>query len=48
MSDIFNEQKVHIPKTIETKGTFQVGFMDIIPETAPKRLKIETTFSDDL
>ena len=31
--------------SIETKGTFQMGFMDIIPATAPKRLTSETTFS---
>ena len=35
MPDIFNEQKFHIQKSIETKGTFQVGFMDIVTETAP-------------
>ena len=33
MSDISNEQKGQIQKFVETKGTFQVGFMDIIPAT---------------
>ena len=44
MSDISNEQKGWIQKYIETKGTFQVGSVGIIPETAPKRLTSETNF----
>ena len=44
MSDIFNELKGYIPKSIKSKGTFQVDFMGIIPATAPKHLTSETTF----
>ena len=32
-------------KSIKSKGTFQVVFMDIIPATAPKCLTNNTTFS---
>ena len=48
MSDIFNEQKGWIQKYITSIGTFQVVFMDIIPETAPKHLTSETNFSNYL
>ena len=48
MLGIFNEQKVWIQKSIGTKGTFQMGFMDITPATAPKWLTSETTFSNCL
>ena len=46
MSDIFNEQKCFIPKSIKSKGTFQVSFMGIIPATAPKSLTSGTKFSN--
>ena len=45
MSDISNEQTGYSQKCIETKGTLQMGLMYIIPETAPKRLTSENTFS---
>ena len=48
MPDIFNEQNGWVQKSIETKGTFQMGFIDIIPETAPKRFTSETTLYTDL
>ena len=48
MSDISNEQKGYSQKCIETKGTLQMGLMYIIPETAPKRLTSENTFSNFL
>ena len=48
MSDIFNELKGYIPKSIKSKGTFQVYFMGIIPATAPKHLTSETNFSNYL
>ena len=46
MSDIFNEQKSWVQKSIKVKGDFQVGFMDIIPATAPKGLTSQTTLSN--
>ena len=46
MSDIFDGKKGWIQKSIETKGTFHIGFMDIIPATAPKHLTSETNFSN--
>ena len=48
MSDIFNELKGDIQKSIETKGTLQMGVLDIIPETGPKFLTSENTFSNFL
>ena len=36
------------PKSIEIKGTFHIGFMDIIPATSPKHLTSETTFSNHI
>ena len=48
MTYIFNEQKGCIQKSTETKGTFQMGFRDIIPETAPKRLTSDTKNSNFL
>ena len=47
MSDIFNEQKSWVQKSIKVKGDFQVGFMDIIPATAPKGLTSQTTLSNN-
>ena len=46
MSDISNGKKGKIQECIKAEGTFQVGFMDIIPETAPKCLTSETTLSN--
>ena len=46
MSDIFNEQKGWIPKSIEAKGTFQMCFLDIITATAPNSFISKTTFSN--
>ena len=48
MLNILNEQKGWILKSIKSKGTFQIGFMDIIPVTAPKCLTRETTSSNYL
>ena len=48
MSDIFNEQKGWIQKSIKSKGTFQVGFMDIIPAMALKLFTSKTNFSNYL
>ena len=48
MSDIFNELKGDIQKSIETKGTLQMGVLDIIPETGPNFLTSENTFSNFL
>ena len=42
MSDLFNEQKVWVQKSIKSKGTFQVDFMDIIPGTS------ETNFPNNI
>ena len=39
-------KKGWIQKYIETKGTFQVGFIYIIPATAPRSFRSETTFSN--
>ena len=36
------------PKIHLTKGNFQMGFMDIIPETTPIVLTSETKFSNDI
>ena len=33
------------PIPVKAKITFQVGFMDLIPETTTKRLTSDTTFS---
>ena len=48
MSDMFNEKKGQIQKSIDTKGNFRMGFMVIIPATAPKSLTSDTTFSNYL
>ena len=43
---MIKKAKSKIPN--QAKGTLQVGFMDIIPSTAPKRLKSATPFSNSL
>ena len=48
MSDISYEQKGYIQEFIKSVGTFKMVFMDIITETAQKRLTSETNFSNDL
>ena len=48
MSDISYEQKGYIQEFIKSIGTFKMVFMDIITETAQKRLTSETNFSNDL
>ena len=46
MSYFFNEQKARSKNPLKTKAHLKRGFMDIIPETAPKSLTSETTFSN--
>ena len=48
MSDIFNEPKGWIPKSIETKGTVQLVFIEYIPETAPNVFTSNITFPNYL